>query len=225
MEARQALRAFTATSDPLTKCTLRGPFRLDEDESRLVLEFEDLKLRQELDRPYPQGYAPAGDDEIPDEEDDAAPSTPESDDLWSVFWMQSVVEPVRSSIATAGREQAKLEAGIYALAGDSSAQMEESMESFTEAVGRLSHLATVVDGGLRGFVRDFTYFLLRSCMERECRQRLERVARITLTSECFPYVSGAFLSDTCEDSRAKKCAEAAGLPPPPKPDCNEPPQN
>ncbi len=197
---------------------LRGPFRLNENESYLLLEFEDLKRRQELDRPYPKNYAPA-DDEIPDEEDDAAAVTPESDDRWSLFWIQSIMDHVRSSIATGGREQAKLDVSIFAMAGDSTAQMEESMENFTEAVGRLSHLATVVDGGLRGFVRDFTYFLLRTCMERECQQRLEHVARITLTDECFPYVSGAYLSDTCINSRAKKCAEKAGLPPPPEPNC------
>ena len=63
----------------------------------------------------------------------------------------------------------------------------------------------------RSFVRDFAYFLRRSCIDRPCSQRLDRILKIVFTDECFPFVSGQFLNDTVQNPGWRRCMTAAGI--------------
>lgn|GEM_PF-1839947 len=63
------------------------------------------------------------------------------------------------------------------------------------------------DTGIRKFVRDFAGFLRASCVFRPCNEQLDRVLKIVLEDECFPYTKGTAL----EADIAQECKSAAGL--------------
>ncbi|MFH0851622.1 MAG: hypothetical protein V1876_02635 [Candidatus Peregrinibacteria bacterium] len=63
------------------------------------------------------------------------------------------------------------------------------------------------NSGIRKFVRDFAGFLRASCVFRPCGEQLDRVLKIVLKDECFPYANGAKL----EEDVAEPCQGAAGL--------------
>ncbi|MDO8649472.1 MAG: hypothetical protein Q7R81_06870 [Candidatus Peregrinibacteria bacterium] len=78
---------------------------------------------------------------------------------------------------------------------------------------RLANLVKDPEDGLRGFVRDYAYYLRRSCIYRPCNARLDRILKIVLEPSlaCFPYTTGSFKADTCANPRWKKCNDAANL--------------
>jgi len=63
------------------------------------------------------------------------------------------------------------------------------------------------DTGIRKFVRDFAGFLRASCIFRPCNEQLDRVLKIDLKDECFPYTKGTDLDTDVAD----ECRGAAGL--------------
>lgn len=95
-----------------------------------------------------------------------------------------------------------------------------SLSALRSAIGDLSRLAAKPDG-LRTLVTNFAFWLRRTCMDRPCNERLDTILKLALSpdQECFPYVSGLYLRDSCtsvgEKSRSEKCATAAGLTLPP----------
>lgn len=122
-------------------------------------------------------------------------------------------------------DQGEKETGAYAAGSDPRLQIESAIAPLTDSVTKLSQLAhdmgTVGENGkesgkgLRSFVRDYAYFLRRSCIARPCNARLERVLKMVFKDECFPYTNGEFVNDDENNPRWKQCAKAAcihGLP-------------
>ncbi len=88
-------------------------------------------------------------------------------------------------------------------------EVEDAFDPLKKTMGKLSRLAHNYDGGsgssenagatgdasggkgIRDFVQDFAYFLRRSCMNRDCNARLERILKITPTDSCFPFTDGS----------------------------------
>jgi len=62
--------------------------------------------------------------------------------------------------------------------------------------------------GMRGFARNFAFFLRRSCIFRPCNKTLDRILKIVFEDTCFPYAAG--LTEGNPEA-AKDCKENAKL--------------
>ena len=106
--------------------------------------------------------------------------------------------------------QGQLEGDIFPGSIDPQLAIRDTLSLLISSVGKLSSLARDKEG-LRGFVRDYAYFLRRTCINRPCNKRLDQILKIVFRDECFPYTNGDYLGDTAENPRWKKCAEAAKI--------------
>src|SRR5207248_4317808 len=72
---------------------------------------------------------------------------------------------------------------LFLIAADPALTIEDALAGLRTGVGTLAKLAQrkndgTLDGTLRGFVRDFAYFLLRSCIDRPCNERRSEERRV-----------------------------------------------
>ncbi len=167
-----------------------GVFSVSPDYMRLSSEYRTLRRNAEADRWFPQRLVFFND-----------PGQ----------WMWNVLrgsEQRLLSIFT--RTQAVQEADTFMASADVVLSTEQGLQGVNAAITRLGNLTRDMNG-IRGFTRDFAFHLLRSCIERPCQERLQRILRMVFKNECFPYFSGAYLTDTAESPRWEKCAEAASI--------------
>jgi|GEM_PF-1743303 len=175
---------------------LRGTFSLSTDHVRLMQDFQSLRLRQAARRPF------SGD--LREDKTDFVNST------FGVYF--------RGVMKNFSLSQVDEEVQLFALGADPHLVIGDALRPLREAVQRLARLTHPGIGeplegeeqdslgSLRGFVRDFAYFLRRSCMERPCNERLDRTLKIIFAHECFPYTNGEFMSID-EVDECKKAAE------------------
>ncbi len=109
--------------------------------------------------------------------------------------------------------------------------IDEAFSPLTQAIGTFSRLVQDIhpdqgdkksdDRSLRDMVRDATFFLRRSCMNRDCNPTLERVMNIISADDCFPYTRGVadLPDDATQDERdqkikdlKQKCSAQSGVP-------------
>ncbi|MDB4978257.1 MAG: hypothetical protein JWM56_443 [Candidatus Peribacteria bacterium] len=191
--------------------TLRGPFSLERNELTLLSNFRRLRKSQAEARPPSDLLA-------------VQPVDPNGYSLDSTFG--SIGRNVFKDFSVDIADQETL---IFALGADSSQRIGAVLTPVRDSIERLARLvypkasdAAPADTtgntaggassdskivGLRAFVRDFAYFLRRSCLERPCNERLDRVLKIVFQDACFPYTKGTYLT---EDEKAA-CVKAAGL--------------
>ncbi|TSC58593.1 MAG: hypothetical protein Greene041619_467 [Candidatus Peregrinibacteria bacterium Greene0416_19] len=173
---------------------LRGPFSLERDEERLLRQYVDLR----------RSFGARG----------TAPRSFQLDGSWLYRLMGG---QAATGVREFETQQAQKESMTIAAGTDPSLVGRAAFSNLSQAVGRLVTVGTTLGqpGGertLRGFVRDFAYFLRRSCIFRPCNKRLEQVMRIITTDECFPYAKGTFVSDTDPaNPRWQKCKAGAGI--------------
>lgn len=166
---------------------LRGPFSLERDDERLLTIFREQRRSEERERPLPS-YLDAGRTVV----------------HWILGWLG--LQEGRELGEFQGT-QGERESMTVAATVDPSG----SFERLTISVREFSDLASGRDG-VRAFVRDFAYFLRLSCVFRPCSSRLERVMRVVVTDECFPYANGEFLRDAPRGKpRWELCKEKAGI--------------
>jgi len=94
-------------------------------------------------------------------------------------------------------------------------EIEDAFGPLTKTVGRLARVSHDFEGGIRGFVSDFAYYLRRSCMNRDCNARLERILKIVPKDECFPYTNGEAKGQGATEEEINEaidnCKEAAEI--------------
>jgi hypothetical protein len=131
--------------------------------------------------------------------------------FWKIFFGEKVLKNYGQwFFGTYSTKQGEREANAFAVGSDPRLQIDKALEPFSKQMVRLATLAHEMSGGLRGFVRDYAFFLRRTCLQRPCNERLERVLKIVFQDACFPYTNGDFTGDGEGDSaRWKKCAKAA----------------
>lgn len=110
--------------------------------------------------------------------------------------------------------QSRREASILPKASDFQLQVIDSMSPVRPAILNTSELiigdpnsssSSTDFKGMRKFVRDYAFFVRRSCIFRPCNNSLDRVLRIIFEPKCFPYTSGDYL-----ESDWTECQSAAG---------------
>lgn len=167
---------------------LRGAFSLEKNQTGLLHAFRRLRENDGADRTFSESYA--------------------LDNNFPVI--NTLARYFRNLFAIFSREQGSREAATFAVGSDPVLSSTTSFKELHNSIALLGRLASGQDG-IRGFVRDYAYFLRRSCTDRPCTQRLERILKIVFKDECFRFVSGAFLGDTEEEPGWKKCMEAAQI--------------
>ena len=170
---------------------LRGPFSPspEKNEEKILNAFRELRRYQGSIRDIPNYLI----------------------SFWKTFLGEKIMRRYgQRFFGTYSIDQGEKEAGAFAVGSDPRLQIEDAIAPLTKQVTTLSHLAHDIDGGLRGFVRDFAFFLRRTCIYRPCNARLEKVLKLVFQDACFPYTNGDFTSDDEGDgARWKKCARAA----------------
>lgn len=129
-----------------------------------------------------------------------------SDANTSILWAigKALVAPLidreaRDYSARQTQYDATARAGVAAARG-----IEEAFSPFTKTVGKFSRLASQ---DLPQFLKNYAYFLRRSCMNRNCNTLLEQLMKFSDASECFPYTSGGAEGRKPEDV-LKDCVDA-----------------
>lgn len=169
----------------------RGAFSLETDHLRLLQTFQDARLAQDQARPASEALQYR------------------STDGTAEAFFKHYGEQIFRNVSA---DQSRLLSRLFALGVDPQLSVNESILPFRLAVQRLARLIEDPEaaerlGGLRRFTRDFAFFLRRTCLDRPCNERLERVLKITFSDACFPYTSGRFQS---VDERTA-CREEAEL--------------
>lgn len=172
--------------DAIIKWELRGPFSSEKDEGRLLNAFRELRQTEGLRRPSADYVRQA--------------------ERYPLYW--PFVQFAKRVLWRFSARQGEREAATFAVGSDPHSSTEEAIAPLIASVGKLSHLAQDIDGGLRGFVRDFAYYLRRSCISRPCNERLERILNIVFEDECFPFTNGRYLD---EEYDYDACEQAAGI--------------
>jgi hypothetical protein len=167
---------------------LRGPFSLDIDHVRLLMKFQQLREQEGLERPLPKYL-------MPDK---------------NLTLLRATAAEEAQKLQALSLTQERKESVTFAIGADPLLSANVSYEKLNDAVYTLGQLASSMSG-IRGFVRDFAYYLRRTCMERPCNERLDRVLKIVFEDACFPYTSGEYLNDTEANPRWQTCADAAGF--------------
>lgn len=190
--AHKETEGCVPASDPLwgkgaVEWELRSSFSFEKDEQKILRAFQDLRLKQGGRRDPPKEFIKKSTKGL-------------LDSLFDDYG--------RNTFKIFSERQGQLEAEVFAQASDTHLSIGNTVELLVTSVGKLSDLARNKNG-LRGFVRDYAYFLRRTCINRPCNERLEQVLKIVFTDECFPYTNGNYLSDTCESPRWQKCMEKA----------------
>lgn len=181
----------------LTTWELRGPFSFEKDENRLLNAFRELRRKQGNNRPPPTYYD--------------ITLTPNTVFKWLIAKARSLI------LRKFSIQQGESESTIFAEGSDPHLSTREAIRPLIKSVGRLSRLASTIEKegeaggeekekGLRGFVRDFAFFLRRTCLYRPCNARLERVLKIIFEDECFPFTDGRYLDQGYDYTT---CGEAA----------------
>ncbi len=167
---------------------LDGRFSLDPDDAQLTFEYREQQLRRDAERRLP--------DEFLGDEGDSPLQNLDTLELQ---------QRLREFTA----RQTALESATFAAAVDPGLAAEDVFSGLRMSVDALVRLGNSMDEGLRGFVRDFAYFLLRSCGGRPCALRLERVLKLNFTDECFAYGNGEYLKATPDNPQWRQCLCAA----------------
>ncbi len=174
--------------------SLRGPFSLEVDQSQVLQSFGQLRVQQATDRPP----------------SDTTAITPDTSSIF--IPLKEFDQQVFQNFS---RNQAQAEALSFAVGSDPHLAIGDTLQPLRDSVQRLAGLIYGDDkkmGSLRGFVRDFAYFLRRSCLERPCNERLDRVLKIVFQDKCFPYTNGEYLTSK-EADECKKAAELDAIKP------------
>lgn len=174
--------------DGALKWELRGPFTLERDERKILNAFEELRLKEANRRPIPSVFDPSKRKRPKD-----VMAAILDDD--GIAWFKVF-----------SRNQAVAESEIYAQSSDPHQAIREATKTLRASVAALARLARDPEG-LRGFVRDFAYYLRRSCISRPCSTRLDQILKIVFKDSCFPYTDGQYLTGTGYE----QCKKDAGL--------------
>jgi hypothetical protein len=120
---------------------------------------------------------------------------------------RGVVELLRPVIRSESDTLAINKAEVLGFSQDMLMQITESYKPLRESIGGLSRSAGTKSEGIRHFGINFAWYLRRSCLERPCTKTLDRVLKILLADECFPYTSGQYKGQDAFEA----CKNAADL--------------
>lgn len=197
--SRGAGRCLRDASVPrVPERSLRGAFSFPVDHLRVLTDFVGKRIDDALSRTFPDGWAP-----LSELSSGSGAKRAFYDD-----WMNSALSGLRSFFRSLSGIQGRSEGAAFPEATDAQLEIADSLSDMRASIGELSRLASQKTG-VRTFVVELAYFLRRTCVFRPCQKSLEQIIRIGLQDACFPYTNGEFLSDTEENPRWKKCAEAA----------------
>ncbi|HLD71831.1 MAG TPA: hypothetical protein VI873_04450 [Candidatus Peribacteraceae bacterium] len=178
--------------DGSLKWELRSPFTIELDQRKLLNAFQELRLKEAGARPIPGEFDTRA-------RSDRTNAFVRVFDTYGIDWF-----------GTFSKRQGIEESEIFAQASDTHLSVARAVSRLRASVGKLSKLAHDMTG-LRGFVRDFAYYLRRSCIARPCNTRLDQVLKIIFQDSCFPYTNGEYLNGTSYET-CKREAELLGIP-------------
>lgn len=191
--------AAPAPADPWPEGAVRWELRSmfapspEKDERKILRAFREQKQQEGQSRPAPKSL-----------QDD-----PDEGFLIRAYkWMTRL--RIRKNTSRQGEGDA-----ISSIVGlDPLLQARDALMPFSDSVARLGKLATNISPGdskrgLRDFVRDYAYFLRRTCLNRPCNLRLDQVLKIIFQDSCFPYTNGEYMDSTVD---YEKCRKDAGIP-------------
>lgn len=165
----------------------RGPFSIDKNEPRILDTFRQKREADGESREMPDSYKP------------------NAGGFGAIFQFLA-----RPALQIFSRLQEQGESTIFPIGSDPLLETQEALAPLRGAVGSFARLASD-RSGMREFVIGLASFIRRTCVYQPCNMILEKIIRIALVDECFPYTSGEFLNDSCQSPRAEKCIQAAEL--------------
>lgn len=187
------------------KWELTGPFSFDFNDQKLLREYLQLRDDWGQQRPYPDQYK-FPEEFLPDrpEKYREALNDPQRNDFF-VGWINRLARAVTKKW---DRVQEREEGTMVPIASEALELVMAQLSPLRSTVSEFSKNGNSLDKGVRNFTRGLAYWLRRSCLTRPCNARLERVLKIDLTNDCFPYTNGQFVGRT---DLVEKCTTSAKL--------------
>lgn len=179
--------------------TKRGPFAYSEDTITVLRAFFGLSQKWSLLREFADYLEDPY--ELPEgtDRDNAIER-----DATLLGLGRNIRQFVRSLIVRVDKNQGGLESAIFPKASDGQLQLITIMEPLRPVMSVLAKSVTTPQEGIRGFAKNYAYYLRRSCIFRTCSDRLEKIIKILIAPECFPYTTGAYTSgkwwEQCENA-------------------------
>ncbi|OGJ55590.1 hypothetical protein A2706_01300 [Candidatus Peribacteria bacterium RIFCSPHIGHO2_01_FULL_51_35] len=158
--------------------------RFERDERKIMHAFQELRVTQSAARPVSDAFRSESQNPLEDTLNAQGART------FSAF----------------SRKQGLRESEIFAQSADTHLAISDSIGTLKKSIGVIAQLAKNRDK-LRGFVRDFAYYLRRTCIDRPCNARLDQILKIVFQDDCFPYTNGEYL----DGKSYEQCKAAAGL--------------
>lgn len=189
---------------------LRGPFSVEKDDFRIILNLLALRAQWAKIRQWPvylqYSYEQALDEGQPPDPDLLQEMSLEDfirqyhREIYFPQWISA--QAAREALMVAKSQDAQLQTA-EALSPVRSPMKELALLTFGKALNAGENVEL---RGIRGYVRNFAFFLRRSCMFRTCNERLDRIEKTIFEDDCFPYTTGKYLED---EEIHEKCLEAA----------------
>lgn len=198
----QAIQTNVIYQTGATQRALRGPFSLEKDEAILMQELLELRAGWGAKREQAD-YLKRPSEFVSSASGAAALEREKEMD----FAEKRIRAFSRKYMSNWNKHQSTLESTVVGRALDSQLQIVGLLKGVRQDVLSFSNLAYKRDEGIRKFIRGFGWHLMRSCIERPCSARLERILRIVLQDQCFPYVDGSFIGNTQVYDNCKDAAE------------------
>jgi len=179
----------------------RGPFSLSENVLKLMRSYQDWHIYLAKERPYPDQYKLPGEFEEEGREDRIGGYR--FIDTLTRFMRFDYARPF---LLEEHIKQETAESFIVAKVSDAPRQIYSKLEPLRSSVKELSKNGDSLQSGIRRFARGLAYYLRRSCLNRPCNERLERILKIVLEDTCFPYTSGDYIDN---ERMHENCEEGA----------------
>ncbi|MDD5623475.1 MAG: hypothetical protein PHI23_02060 [Candidatus Peribacteraceae bacterium] len=212
LESRRAHKRLTGClpagkelPEGLAAVEKRGPFSFTRDERKLLGRLYVLWRGWGSSRKFPDYLKTSKEFPEGSTEQEQAKSREQSP---FAFLYMTAQYAMRTYFLRWTTEQSGDESLSIAKTSDAPMEILEVLKPLRKEMSAMAQTTKSPRFGFRGFVRNFAYFLRRSCLFRPCNEQLETILKIVFENACFPYADA---DSIFEDSFYGKCADAAGV--------------
>jgi len=181
-----------------------GPFTMQKNEILLIPKLFDL-WRNWGERRVAPDYLKTANEFTEDSDQKTIAEEREQSIFGGLFLMGSMHG--RRYLTDTSVKQMEDDSTMVAKALDASQQIMEVLAPLRPEVRTFVRSVASPSAGIRGFVRNYAFFLRHSCIYRPCTTELDRILKIVFQNSCFPYADGQYLKDPKIHEKCKRDAQ------------------
>ncbi|MCK5016371.1 MAG: hypothetical protein KAS32_04790 [Candidatus Peribacteraceae bacterium] len=190
-----------------TRKELRGPFTVQKNHIPILFELEKLLREQGAKREQEASLVLLSERERGTQEYIQAIQRETTLSSYLKYW-RNIIRNFFSRISV---DQSSKNVLPFAQSIDSQQKLTTTFNILREDNKKFAELTSKKDSGIRKFLINYAFFLRRTCLYRPCNSALDRILRISLEDECFPYANGQYIHKTNSQPQALRCQNSADV--------------